>query len=89
MSMETYFKDKVVASDSVCDMEKMYVDILMSLTFVFEMDLAFLPPYGSLGRDIDFEKKILHNLHGFTYQKCKSVFFHLGTILKSRLTSSS
>ena len=89
MSMETYLKDKIIESDSVRDIEKMYVDILMPIMFVFEMDLAFLPPYGSLRRDIDFVSIFLRNLHGFTFQKCKSVFLRLGTVLKSRLTSSS
>ena len=89
MSMESYLKDKTVASDSVRDIEKMYVDILMSLTFIFEMDLSFLPPFGGLGRDIDFESIFLRNLHGFTKQKCKSIFLRIGTILKSHLTSSN
>ena len=48
MSMENYLKDKTIENDSVQEIEKMYVDILMSLTFVFEMDLSFLPPFGSL-----------------------------------------
>ena len=89
MSMESYLKDKIVASDSVRDIEKLYVDILMSLTFVFETDLHFLPPFGSLGRDIDFSLLFLRNIHGFTLQKCKSIFLRLGTILKSHLTSPS
>ena len=89
MSMETYLKDKVIENDSISEIEKMYNDILMSLTFVFEMDLSFLPPYKSLGRDIDFESSFLCDLHGFTLSKCRSVFLRLGTILKSRLTSTS
>ena len=89
MSMETYLKDRTISNDTTSQIEKMYVDILMSLTFVFEQDLSFLPPYGSLGRDINFEEIFLRNLHGFTLQKCKSVFLRLGTILKSRLTSKT
>ena len=74
MSMESYLKDKTLADDSAREIEKLYVDILMSLTFVFEMNLSFLPQYKSLSRNINFEELFRHNLHGFTMNKCRSVF---------------
>ena len=87
LSMETYLKDKSMPDDSVRSIEQMYNDIVMSLTFVFEQDLPFIPSYSLLSRDIDFDDIFLKKLHGITLKKCQSVFTRLGSILKSRLTS--
>jgi hypothetical protein len=87
LSMETYLKDRNVQDDSVRSIEKMYIDIIMSLTFVFERGLSFIPNYSCLSRDISFGDLFLDNLHGMTLKKCHSVFTRLGSILKSRLTS--
>ena len=88
LSMETYLKDKAMPDDSVRSIEQMYNDIVMSLTFVFEQDLTFIPSYSCLSRDIDFEDIFLKKLHGITLKKCNSVYSRLGSILKSRLTAT-
>ena len=86
-NIETYLKNKILADDSTLELSKLYSSFIRAVCFGINAPLHFLPSFRSLDRTLEFAPIFLRNLHGFTLNKCRSVFDHIGELIKAQLTN--